>query len=280
MAKGRQPTNDSFIIMEPSEMDVLCSKDKSVAKHPGNIAFRERIEEVTAVYSKTTNKQEKMKMTRDIVSYMQLKHASRFLKKEGNAWVEINNQTARDKVSHALRFAAKQLKQTSGASSAAVASTAAGTKKAQKEKHGRKRSMCSLSSTESSQDSANTCHSGQSSVVSGDEEPLFSIMPVNDDDFADVEVPVASIFMRQQNILTDMKRKSEEGYLDFHDFHSMSLLRHEGDSQMMMMLPQLPQPEFNTLRSEDLNELMREPMFASHDGMDGEWDVVEQMAEC
>eukprot|EP00977_Amphora_coffeiformis_P015328 scaffold4510_cov183-Amphora_coffeaeformis.AAC.13 len=249
MAKGRQSLNSLVSVTEPTEMDILCSKDKSVAKHPGNLVFRERIEQGTADYSTAVSKQEKMKITRDIVTFMQQNYGSRFLKQKGDAWVEINNQMARDKVSHALRFAAKN------ANGGANNSTTTNNKK--KSKMTRQRSMSSQS-LESS-------HSSQSSVVS--EEQLVPIKT------ADVgAAPLPSIFTRQQNILANMQKTNNsgssewDGIIDFNQFQTMSLggLLH------------LPQPEFNTLRSEDLDELMREPMFASNE----EWEVVEQMAEC
>lgn len=264
MAKGRQSINNSVVIMEPTEMDVLCSKDKSVAKHPGNVVFRERIEQGTKTYSVATNKQEKMKITRDIVSFMQVKHGSRFLKKEGNVWVEINNQTARDKVSHALRFAAKQLM-------AGIAPST--TKKSPKttSRSSRKRSVCSLSSS-----SSHSSNSSQSSVSEEEGDLVnMTMLPTtttpyptkNIDGDLDVEVPVSSIYMRQQNILDDLQRRSNEGHLDYQAFQALGLLQAD-----------LPTPEFNTLRSEDLDELMREPMFSSANTE--EWDVVEQMAAC
>ena len=238
MAKGHQSLNDSVVI-EPTEMDILCSKDKSVAKHPGNLAFRERIEEGTASYSTAVSKQEKMKITRDIVTFMQHKYGSRFLKQKGNAWIEINNTTARDKVSHALRFAAKNLH--GGAANG--------------NKTVRKRSISSESSASS--------HSSHSSVGSVNEESAVPKQTTKTT-IGDGGAPVPSIFLRQQNILSNLQKSnnSDAGVLDFNQFQTMGLLH-------------LPQPEFNTLRSEDLDELMNEPMFASN-----EWEVVEQMAEC
>lgn len=241
MAKGRQSTKDTVVVMEPTEMDVLCSKDKSVAKHPGNVIFRERIEKGTAQYSVATSKQEKMKITRDIVTVMQVKYGARFLKQKGSGWVEINNQTARDKVSHALRFAAKNL-------------GSAPTKKTQKKKP-RNRSITS----ESSDSSTNSSHSSDASLsmIAEDEfapEPFENIPH-------DI-IPLNSIYTRQQNILTSMQ-KSADGYIDFQEFQCMSLSG-------------MPTCEFNTLRSEDLNDLLREPMFSSYE----EWEAVEQMAEC
>jgi len=257
MAKGRQSTNSSVTITEPTEMDILCSKDKSVAKHPGNLVFRERIEQGTADYSTALSKQEKMKITRDIVTFMQNNYGSRFLKQKGEAWVEINNQMARDKVSHALRFAAKNASCGSNNNS-----SSSNNDNKRMSKMTRKRSVSSQYSRSSD--------SSQSSVAS--EDPLSLTKTTCDSVGA---VPVPSIFKRQRNILANMQKTNAvtdinsewEGIVDFNQFQNMSLAG-------LLHLP--PQPEFNTLRSEDLDELMREPLFSSND----EWEVVQQMAEC
>ena len=85
------------------------SKDKTHSSHPGNRIFRERIESMKEVYRGTKNKQGKMEITKDIVRYLQETYSTRFLKRDGNGlWVEVTIQAARDKVSHALRFAARK----------------------------------------------------------------------------------------------------------------------------------------------------------------------------
>lgn len=241
MAKGRQ-TNTNTVMLEPTEMDVLCSKDKSVAKNPGNVIFRERIESGTTLYHGATSKQDKMKITRDIVTLMHANYGSRFLKQHGKGWVEINNQMARDKVSHALRFAAKNL----------------GVTAKKLESHSsRKRSLASQISYESN-------HSSETSSVSRDADDVELLTSEPLIESKNEGVPVSTIYMRQQLILTNMQQKSE-GYIDFQAFHSMSLT---GGN--------LLEDKFDTLRSEDLDELLNEPMFTSTD----EWEAVEQMAEC
>ena len=251
MAKGRQSTNGT-IVASPTDMDVLCSKDKSTAKHPGNLVFRERIEQVTARYSVATSKQEKMKITRDIVAFMRMKHGSRFLKlHSGGAWVEITDQSARDKVSHALRFAAKN------------AGVAGGPSKKQRQQVKKARKRPSVSSESSA--SSNSIKSDSSTDLSAyaadyTPEPIVTKKTIVAED--DYDFPVTSIYMRQQNILSGMQT-SRDGYMDFAEFQAKSLSN-------------MPPPEFNTLRSEDLNDLLRDPMFNSIE----EWEVVEQMAEC
>lgn len=261
MAKGRQSTN-GIVVASPTEMDVLCSKDKSVSKHPGNLVFRERIEQVTKRYSAASSKQEKMKITRDIVTFMQMKHGARFLKQDDSVWMEITDQAARDKVSHALRFAAKNL----GVSRPSPVQKQQGVAK----KKQRKPSISSQStvSTASSKSDSST----DLSVYDAQDEE-YTPEPITNSNQSRRHAPVASIFMRQQSILTTMHKKmvgavasatTADGYMDFAEFQAKSLSNH------------MMQPEFNTLRSEDLNDLLRDPMFDSI----GEWEVVGQMAEC
>jgi len=95
--------------LTPQEYDVLCSKDKTHSSHPGNRLFRGRIDSMKEIYRKTKNKQGKMEITKDIVRYLKEKHSARFLKRNGaGVWAEISDQAARDKVSHALRFATRR----------------------------------------------------------------------------------------------------------------------------------------------------------------------------
>lgn len=94
------------LITKPYDSDILCGKDKTFNKHPGNRAYRELIEEHAVSYSNESSKQIKMKVTKQIVQQLEASGA-RFIRKVGeNAWQEISNQQARDKTSHALRFCA------------------------------------------------------------------------------------------------------------------------------------------------------------------------------
>mmetsp|Transcript_8785 Transcript_8785/g.16768 ORF Transcript_8785/g.16768 Transcript_8785/m.16768 type:complete len:243 (+) Transcript_8785:119-847(+) len=105
--------NYNSSIAEPTKADVLCGKDTTLARHPGNQRFREKIQTELPRYLQARSKQEKMKITKSIVQYITVKLGSRFLKsKPDGKWVEIDGQAARDKVSHALRFAARQQKKT------------------------------------------------------------------------------------------------------------------------------------------------------------------------
>jgi len=98
-------------IPEPEPYDILCGKDKTYGKHPGNKVFRSKIESSVEAYKQAPSKQEKMRFTRQIVGSLRAEFNARFVRRitvDGQyVWEEISDQVARDKVSHALRFAAK-----------------------------------------------------------------------------------------------------------------------------------------------------------------------------
>lgn len=91
--------------------DVLCGKDKTYENHAGNRIYRDMITAVAPRYAATPSKQDKMRMTSDIVSTLLTEHGSRFMKRSPvhGGWEEINVAAARDKTSHALRFCAAQI---------------------------------------------------------------------------------------------------------------------------------------------------------------------------
>ena len=94
-----------------SQFDVLCGKDKTYENHSGNRIYRDMIVSVAPQYAATSSKQDKMRMTRDIVSTLIKEHGSRFMKISSvhGGWEEINISAARDKTSHALRFCAAHM---------------------------------------------------------------------------------------------------------------------------------------------------------------------------
>lgn len=96
-------------IQTPSPNDILCGKDKTYSKHPGNQLYRGLITSRASAYGRETSKQIKMEVTKDIVRVMEEDHGARFLRKRGDTWEPISNQQARDKTSHALRFCAASL---------------------------------------------------------------------------------------------------------------------------------------------------------------------------
>lgn len=123
--RRKKSDSSSASIPEPRLFDILCGKDKTFNKHHGNQVFRETIVSYQDMYMQSRSKHEKMLITKEIVASLQAKYNARFVKlsKNGSEWVEITDQVARDKVSHALRFAAKQEQSSSTTSSSLVKSS-------------------------------------------------------------------------------------------------------------------------------------------------------------
>lgn len=134
--KHSKTTNHNNEIIIPNEYDVLCVKDKTFAKHIGNQIFHNVITKYAMSYA-IASKHDKMKLTSFIINHiMKQQYQSRFLRlihTNNNSeiekdevkskqqqqsksqkqqkmiqWEIITEKHARDKASHALRFASKQ----------------------------------------------------------------------------------------------------------------------------------------------------------------------------
>ena len=113
------PKNDNkstmTVITETRPQDILCGKEKHCVSHQGSLDFRVVIDQYASKYAEAITKQEKMNVTKEIYDMLGAKNA-RFLKmnQKTKAWEELSSLLARDKISHALRFANREKK--SGAS--------------------------------------------------------------------------------------------------------------------------------------------------------------------
>ena len=102
----------------PNLVDCLCGQNTTFGRHPGNRIFRKQIKVNLPRFIAARTKSDKMKITKSILDFMK-RQGSRFLKASRNgSWIEIEKHAARDKVSHALRFAAKQSRQSTDEDSA------------------------------------------------------------------------------------------------------------------------------------------------------------------
>jgi hypothetical protein len=242
-------------------------------------------------YCAAPSKQEKMVITKEIVTFMQSEYGSRFLKMEGGNWVEINNQAARDKVSHALRFAARNLKKSESKTAASVASSKSSTTTRRSKKRKTRK-------TQDGDESVSSTSEPSASSESDDEAPI-PLSQIFDHTF-ETKPQIFSPLKSLQNAFgltqTNDKKRSvvpaAEEEAEEPDFgvaatslslRSMQLddacdlaLRKEGEQQQQHQPKQPKQqsePEFSTLRSEDLNDILDEPL-------DDEWEAVQQLAEC
>lgn len=191
----------------------VCGKDKTHSKHVGNQIYRAKIEQLASQYAAATTKQGKMYITRGIVESMQCTHGSRFLRQvntptntgsgNGVGWMELTDQQARDKTSHALRFYLKNIKHREGQPPSSVAQL--------EPRSSNPRRRCPVSSSIEQQhlllDAASTTSSTQaSSMASSTTIPATVTSSSSSSSSVETAVQIAipiddPIFARQQAIL-------------------------------------------------------------------------------
>jgi hypothetical protein len=95
---------------EPSEIDVLCGQDATFLQHTGNKLLRYQMDLVLEEYKQCDDRRRKITLIDKIIEVMRKNYCSRFLRQRPGTseWEEIDQQSIRDKVSHALRFAARR----------------------------------------------------------------------------------------------------------------------------------------------------------------------------
>ncbi|CAB9514924.1 expressed unknown protein [Seminavis robusta] len=113
------------VITETRPDDILCGKEKACVSHPGSINFRAVIDKFAPKYQEAITKQEKMNVTKEIYESLGSQN-SRFLKynAKAKAWEELTSLLARDKISHALRFANREKKSSAPSSTTKSKSSA------------------------------------------------------------------------------------------------------------------------------------------------------------
>eukprot|EP00977_Amphora_coffeiformis_P000823 scaffold175_cov177-Amphora_coffeaeformis.AAC.25 len=93
------------LVHDPKPEDIICGRG-SKGSHPGNKRFRQIVMEQRDLYQKATKREEKTKITLDIVQrLMSCKKPARFLLRDtkSNCWYDVGFEYAKEKVSHALR---------------------------------------------------------------------------------------------------------------------------------------------------------------------------------
>jgi hypothetical protein len=89
-------------ILTPSRYDILFGRGRRIRENPGNLRLLFLVEQKRSVYE-AADKQEKTRMSLDMVRMLKAK-PSRFLKKNASGiWEEVDEEMAREKVSHAFR---------------------------------------------------------------------------------------------------------------------------------------------------------------------------------
>jgi hypothetical protein len=107
-AKFYESPAKPYIIYDPSPNDILLGRGKPTQQRPGNVRFRETIEKNMDEYEEG-DRGVKYAITVSIV-YLLKEEGGRFLKEtEDGGWVEVDESTARLKISHAFRSQRKAL---------------------------------------------------------------------------------------------------------------------------------------------------------------------------
>jgi hypothetical protein len=88
-------------IITPGTYDILLGRGKPLQKHAGNLRYHHVIETYHGRYEKA-QKLEKTNLSKLIVQKMK-DDGGRFLKQDDCAWIEIDDDAARYKVSHTFR---------------------------------------------------------------------------------------------------------------------------------------------------------------------------------
>jgi hypothetical protein len=86
----------------PGPKDVLLGRQKFVQEHCGNLRFRFTVETFREKYENNTTRLEKTEIASTIVRLVK-ESSGRFLKQDGSGWFEVDDVTAREKVSHTFR---------------------------------------------------------------------------------------------------------------------------------------------------------------------------------
>jgi hypothetical protein len=76
-----EPDTDKVYVQEPMPYDVLCGRDRNYNKHPGNQVYQKLIKGHVSLYRTEIPKQEKMNITKSILSTMEERYGSRFIRR-------------------------------------------------------------------------------------------------------------------------------------------------------------------------------------------------------
>jgi hypothetical protein len=89
-------------IIVPGPFDVLVGRGRFIQEHAGNLRYRHIVEGRMERYEQATKRVEKTDLTAAVVKVVN-QRGGRFLKQDRGGWMEIDADSARDKVSHSFR---------------------------------------------------------------------------------------------------------------------------------------------------------------------------------
>ena len=193
-----------LLVKEPSALDVLCGQDANYGLHTGNKILRKQIDLVLPSYRQTNDRREKIARIDEIITFMRIHYKSRFLKPRPQpdangetVWEEVSEQSVRDKVSHALRFAARRLEQGSSTTKKPRRNKSKQAKRGSKSKKAAKEAAAAATAKEAS---------ASSSAANSDDE-------TEELDEAS-KIRLAWLHKRQLEILEELLKQDDESVND------------------------------------------------------------------
>ena len=108
------------IIECPNQSDVLFGRGRPIMRHPGNAVLRNVVQLKLEEYASAKSKKQTTDVTWEVVRTLKGKFGARFLKEEniensGLGWIEVSNETARQKVRIAFRDLRTKMMKTNAA---------------------------------------------------------------------------------------------------------------------------------------------------------------------
>jgi hypothetical protein len=91
-------------VKEPAQMDVLLGRGRGHLDQPGNKHFRELINSYAPSYNATESKHSKSKIVAQIMSEVLKQGVFRKYDKPTGLWMPVNDEEAKDKTGHAMRY--------------------------------------------------------------------------------------------------------------------------------------------------------------------------------
>jgi hypothetical protein len=102
-SRQQQEENQTLrnIVVIPRRLDVLFGRGKPIQEHFGNLRYHALLDHYQPAYEQA-KKFDKMNIAKRTVDQVH-EYSGRFLKQEGAGWIVVDDNIAREKVSHAFR---------------------------------------------------------------------------------------------------------------------------------------------------------------------------------
>jgi hypothetical protein len=107
--KRPEETMSSDTIIIPKPCDVLLGRGRPFQEFPGNVTLNDKLDEQRELYRGRNSRKDKTNISREILEKI-TRNGGRFLKKEGDHWIEVADLVAREKIAHGFRMPRKRVR--------------------------------------------------------------------------------------------------------------------------------------------------------------------------